>query len=76
MGMVKGTLCKVRQRVKKDINIVDVAHRTLVVMHPFEKGIGIIGQNRLDHLGHVTEFFKGDAQAVNGSRLCPVQLTI
>ncbi len=75
MGMLEGNLCKVSEGVKKDVNVVDVTHCTLIVMHAFEITFRIISQNRLDHLGHITEFFEGDAQTVNGGRPRPVQLT-
>ena len=72
--MLNGIFCKVCEREEKDFNVVDVAHCTLMVMHALEIAFRIICQNGLDHLRHVAEFFKGDAQPVNGGRPGPIQL--
>ena len=59
--MPKGTFCKVCEREKQDFHVVDIAHRALTIVHAFEIAFGIIGQDRLDRLGHVAEFLEGDA---------------
>jgi hypothetical protein len=43
MGMLEGTLCKVSKSVKKDVDVVDVTHCTLMVMHAFKIAFRIIG---------------------------------
>lgn len=75
MAMLKETLRKVCEREKKNVNIMDIAHCTLKIVHALEVILRVIGQNWLDHLGHITEFFKSNAQTVNGGRLQPVQFT-
>ena len=73
---VRHALGKVRQRVQKNLDVLDVAHRALIIMHAFEIVIGLVDQGRDDDLCHVAEFFKVNPHAMDGGSLRPIHLSV
>ena len=69
-------LRKAGQGVEKRFNVMDVAHRALIIVHTFEMRFGIIGQQGMDDFDHVPELFEGQPQPVDGGWLGRIQLTV
>ena len=73
---VRHVLAKVRQRVQKDLDVLDVAHRALIIVHAFEIVFRLVDQNWDDDLCHVAEFFERNSYAMDGGSLCSIHLGV
>ncbi|HUI87345.1 MAG TPA: hypothetical protein VLX61_01345 [Anaerolineales bacterium] len=72
----RAAFSKIGQSIEKRFDILNVPHRTLILVHMFEVRFRIIRNQWLNDFRHVTKLFESKPQSMNGAGLRRIHLNV